>query len=315
MTNHPLTLSGLAADNLLAYLAALGTLRTASLACPAGGMRLNWENIDGRWRPRLQGDVTSDREAFVALLDQQLRTGAELPALNLADDLTLPVEDFHAALQQAQQGATHQDRRNADFFAAFGSEVIQSRQNGKPTGKIADTALRTMSGAGHQHFLGTMRTFIADTTAEHLHKALFEEWNYDDPLEKHSLRWDPADDIRYALRWDNPSGDRNRKTSGSMWGANRLAIEALPLFPVQPVGDRLVTTGFSEGARRPTELSWPVWSTPIGLAELRSLLTLPSLQAGAPDHAQLAPRGIVAVYRCQRITQGKFRNFTPAIPV
>lgn len=315
MTNHPLTLSGLAADNLLAYLAALGTLRTASLACPDGGIRMHWENIGGRWQPQLQGDMTSDRKGFVALLDQQLRTSANLPAMNLADDLTLPVEDFRTALQQAQQGATPQDHRNVDFLAAFGSEVVQSRQNGKPTGKITDTAFRTMSGAGHQHFLGTMRTFIADTTAEHLDKTLFEEWRYDDPLEKHSMRWDPADDIRYALRWDNPSGDRNRKISGSMWGANRLAIEALPLFPVQPVGNRLATTGFSEGPRRPVELSWPVWSVPIELADLRSLLTLPTLQAPAPDQGRLAPRGVVAVFRCQRVTQGKFRNFTPAMPV
>ena len=313
MTDH--LLSGLAADNLLAYLAALGTLRTATLARPDDELRLSWEPHDGRWHPRLHGVLAGDQSEFVALLDRQLQASADLPALNLADDLTLQVEEFRAALQQAQQATTPQDRRNADFLTAMGSDVIQSRQNGKPTGRIADTALRTMSGAGHQHFLSTIRTFIADTTPEHLTKSLFEEWRYDDPLENHSLRWDPADDIRYALRWDNPSGDRNRKTSGSMWGANRLAIEALPLFPVQPIGDRVATTGFSEAPRSATELTWPVWSTPTGLAEVRSLLTIPTLRAIIPDHDQLAPRGIVAVYRCQRITRDKYRNFTPARPI
>lgn len=313
MTEH--LLSGLAADNLLAYLAALGTLRTATLAGPDNDIRLSWEINDGRWKPRLQGRMTRDRSELVTLLDRQLRSSADLPALNLADDLTLPVEDFRVALKEAQQSATRQERRNADFLAAFGSEVVQSRLNGKPTGKIADTALRTMSGAGHQHFLGTMRAFIADTTTEHLEKSLFRTWGYDDPVKGHSMRWDPIDDVRYALRWNNPSGDRARNTSGSMWGANRLAIEALPLFPVQPHGDHLATTGFTEGARRATELTWPVWSAPITLAEVSSLLSLPALQADIPDHEQLAPRGIAAVYRCQRITQGKFRNFTPARPV
>ena len=208
-----------------------------------------------------------------------------------------------------------QDRRDADFLAAFGSEVVESKVNGKPTGQIADTAFRTMSGAGHQHFLGTMRTFIADTAPEHLDKAVFEIWRYDDPLEKHSLRWDPLDDIRYALRWDNPSGDRNRKLGGSMWGANRLAIEALPLFPTHPIGDRLRTTGFAVRPNRTTELTWPVWSAAIGVREVRSLLSLSQLHEPTPDRTQLASRGIVEVYRCQRLTQGKYRNFTPARPV
>jgi hypothetical protein len=249
------------------------------------------------------------------LLDRQLQSSADLPALNLADDLTLHVEDFRAALQRAQQAATPGDRRNADVLTAFGNEVIQSRLNGKPTGKIADTALRTMSGAGHQHFLGVMRTLIADTRAEHLTQSLFDTWRYEDPVKGHSMRWDPADDVRYALRWNEPSGDPTRNSGGTMWGANRLAIEALPLFPVQPIGYRLATTGFSEGPRRPTVLTWPVWFAPIGLEEVRSLLTLPELRASIPDHDQLIPRGVVAVYRCQRITQGKFRNFTPAHPV
>lgn len=307
-------LAGLAADNLLAYLAALGALRTASLARPEDKVRLAWESIHGRWQPRLVCSTALDRAALIDLLHQQLQASAEIPALNLADDLTVTAEDFRNALTRSQEAISITDRRDADFLAAFGSEIIQSRLNGKPTGQIADTAFRTMSGAGHQHFLGTMRTFISDTTPAHLDKALFQAWRYDDPLEKHSMRWDPLDDIRYALRWDNPSGDRNRKHNGSMWGANRLAIEAMPLFPTQPVGQRLKTTGFSE-QNRTTGLTWPVWSTPIELMEIRSLLSLSPLYGPALDRNQLIPRGIVEVYHCQRITQGKYRNFTPARPV
>lgn len=308
-------LGGLSADNVLAYLAALGTLRTASLAMPGQDVRMSWEGHQGAWQPRLYCDTALDQDELIERLNDRLQASADLAALNLADDLTISVADFRTALLDAQTSVTANDRDNVDFLAAFGSDMVQSRLNGKPTGQIADTAFRTMSGAGHQHFLGTMRTFIAETTERHLHKTLFESWTYDDPLEKHSMRWDPMDDIRYALRWHNPSGDHNRKVSGCMWGANRLAIEALPMFPTQAVRDRLATTGFREGPRQPTELIWPVWSSPIGALEVRSLLTLPQLQSASPDLALLNAMGIKTVLRCQRITQGKYRNFTPAHPV
>jgi len=47
---------------------------------------------------------------------------------------------------------------------------------------------------------------------------------------------------------------------------------------------------------------------------LRSLMTLPELQNDEPDRHALAAMGIAEIYRCQRITQGKCRNFTPAHP-
>lgn len=308
-------LGGLSADNLLAYLAALGTLRTATLAMPEQNLRMSWENSDGAWRAHLHCADAMDRHELIERLHTQLQGGETLAALQLADDLTISLSDFRNALLDSQGASCATDRRNADFLAAFGSEAVESRLNGKPTGQITDTAFRTMSGAGHQHFLGTIRTLIADTTKEHIDKSLFNTWAYDDPLEKHSLRWDPMDDIRYALRWGNPSGDRNRKMSGSMWGANRLAVEALPLFPTQPDGSKLKTTGFAERPNRTIELSWPIWSSTIGLQELRSLLALPDLQAPSPDHARLAAMGITDMFRCLRITQGKYRNFTPAQPV
>ncbi len=174
----------------------------------------------------------------------------------------------------------------------FGSEAVQSKANGKPTGQISDTAFRTMSGAGHQHFLGTIRTFIADTQAEHLRKTLFCNWQYDDPLEKHSMRWDPQDDIRYALRWSNPSGDRERKQAGSMWGANRLAIKALALFPSFAAAHRLETTGLTQGRRgQLPHLTWPVWTGLLSVNCVVSLLAMAEFQKPAPDRKLSAGHG------------------------
>lgn len=301
-------LKGLDGGNPLAYLAALGTLRTTTLALPEKQVRMRWLNEEGGWRPGLiiEGDIGV--EDWLAALDKTLRNLGEQPAFTIANDLNLPCSEFRAAAMTAQGKAFAEDRSFADFVAAFGSEAIESLVNGKKTGIIADTAFRTMSGAGHQHFLGFMCELVKQTKVSHLRDALLDSWKYVDPGP--SLRWDPADDRRYAQRWQEPSGDPLK----TVRGANRLAIEALPLLPSAPVGGRLETTGFSHRRGSRAAWTWPVWTNDLGLDVVRSLLALPELQRSVPNRKILNLMGVEEVYRCQRITQGKYRNFSQAVP-
>ncbi len=173
---------------------------------------------------------------------------------------------------------------------------------------MQDTALRTMSGAGHQHFVEFLVNIIRNTESSHLYSTLFEFWRYDDEGRGANLRWDPIDDRRYAMRWKNPSADAAR----SMRGANRLAIEAIPFFVTAPMGGRLETTGFR--TRKGTFWFWPIWEPAIDAQAVITLLQLAAVSSGTLD-GSLVSRGIKVVYRSQRITVGKFRNFTPAQPV
>jgi hypothetical protein len=225
------------------------------------------------------------------------------PAFAIDDNLKIPPDRYRKDYAELAAAKAHEsrDRTWADFVAAFGSEATASEE-----GVIQDTALRTMSGAGHQHFLKTMRDLVQNTAAEHLRKALFEPWRYEDP--KPSLRWDPADDRRYALRWNEPSGDPIR----TVRGANRVAIEALPLLPAMPVGTRLETTGFRGRSSRDTFWTWPIWSAPLTVDAVRSVLALRQLQEDPPPRPELAAMGVNEVYRSQRLTVGKYRNFAPA---
>lgn len=307
-------LDGIDGANPLGFLAAIGTVVTSTRAFGQGSSRLTWGARNGAWRPTLALNRDYDRPSLVDAFDAALRQSTEQPALNISDDLNIPVDTFREAAIHAQSVSSASERQFADLITAFGCECVQSRENGRPSGKIADTAFRTMSGSGHQHFLGAMRTFVADTTAQHLEKALFESWRYDDAVEKHTMRWDPGDDIRYALRWRNPSGDSDRKRGGSVWGANRLAIEALTLMPTMPRSDSLSTTGFIEG-RRGTFWTWPIWNGQICVDTIRSLLALSELRSQRPNRNALGARGVVEIYRSRRITQGKFRNFGIASPV
>ncbi|HEY2932252.1 MAG TPA: hypothetical protein VGK99_10955 [Acidobacteriota bacterium] len=229
------------------------------------------------------------------------------PHLLIADDLTLSAPDFAHFAATASQAASHDDRSIADFAAAFGCEAVTDE-----AGRIQDTGLRTMAGAGHQHFLAFMRNIVLATTANHLEKALFSLWCYDDPVENLTLRWDPIDDVRYALRWRNPSGDPVRKKQGTVLGANRLAIEGIPLLPTAPQASFVATTGFRGRKSFDTYWTWPIWSEPATLDVVRTLLAHQELQEDSPNRRLLSAVGVAEVYRSRRITIGKVRNFSPA---
>ncbi|HSI11261.1 MAG TPA: hypothetical protein VK961_04425, partial [Chthoniobacter sp.] len=217
-------------------------------------------------------------------------------------DLKIPHEAFRKiALKTVDDFLNHADTTAAAFVAAFGCDAITNED-----GTIEDTAFRTMSGAGHQHFLEFMNTLAKETSREQLHEALFGPWRYRDPSPV--MRWDSEDDRRYSLRWDDPSKDPVR----TVRGANLLAIAALPLFPTVPFsGSELGTTGFKGKGSRDTFITWPIWSGALSLDAVRSMLGLQALQEDNVTAISVAPLGIDAVYRSQRITLGKYRNFTP----
>jgi hypothetical protein len=230
------------------------------------------------------------------------------PHLNYGPDTKFKAAEWRAWEQQAQAAANEQPF-HADTLAALCSSACQDEE-----GLAEDTAFRTVRGAGHQHFLGIMAAQLLALTPQRLTKSLFAPWAYDDPVEALSLRWDPLDNVRYALRWRNPSGDPERKKQGGMVGASALAAAGLPLYPVHCRQAELLTTGFTE-TKKTTTWTWPLWETAIDIATTRSLIALAESQEEKPDHRQLSPRGIFRLYRCERFTQGKFRNFTPAVAV
>lgn len=291
--------------NLLGFLCSVGALVTLTRAWPERDPRMSWTRCAG-WRPvfHIAGDSTEDE--IIETLHAALVGRESAPEFTqLGDNLSVDPETFRRFAEGAAEAAKPDDRMWADLAAAFGCELTVD------DGKIQDTALRTMSGAGHEHFLGVMRNLSERTNAEHLRTALFADWSYEDDGKKMTMRWDPNDDRRYALRADDPSGARRF----TVWGANRLAIEALPCFPTAPRGRVLETTAFIPSTQRRGRnlvIRWPVWAVPLRLPALRSLLTHPKLLAEQPDAGTLVSLGVAAIFQSRRITVGQMRNFTPA---
>jgi hypothetical protein len=294
-------------SNLLGFLAALGAFRTLALLPETSDVRMRWAASAGSYCPVLRLPSPVAPEVVVDKLHTALHGLAGHYVTTADKDLKIPRGNFRKlATKAAEDFLTQTDPMAAGMVAAFGCDAV-----GNEDGIIEDTAFRTMSGAGHQHFLEFMNVLAKETTPVQLREALFGPWGYRDSSP--TMRWDAEDDRRYALRWDEPSKDPVR----TVRGANLLAIAALPLFPVVPTSsDTVATTGFSGRGSRGTFVTWPIWTGWLALDVVRSLLAFKELQGRSETSINdVQTRGITATYRSQRITLGKYRNFTPAAPV
>jgi hypothetical protein len=317
---HEIELIGLDGGNLLAYLAALGTLRVLTLAEPEAEVRMSWVDR-GWWMPVVHHSRISTGEDLVGVLEQRItpliavqprkkskKERAETPwkgervkALQNAnrafsrDLLDVSLADFRKELETETQEP--EQREVADFLASLGSDCFAANKNGD---EPATTKFRAIGAGNNEGFLGFMRTIHLETKAGQLHNALFVEWDYSDPPP--FMRWDPNEYRPHALRAEDPAKDRERN---NVRGANRLAIEALPLFPTAPSARRLETTGFDRD-----EITWPIWIAPLNVNTIASLVA--SEEVKKADRATMSHRGIVQVFRAKRFTEGKYRNFSPA---
>jgi len=297
---YEIELIGLDGGNLLGYLAALGTLRVLTLAEPEAGVRMSLVD-KGWWRPIVHHSRIRTGEELVGALAERV---CGEPSINAAweigEDLTLTRAEFGRLVAAQALVAAPTEREAADFLAALGSDAFGT---GAKKEQMSDTEFRTMSGAGHQHFLGFMKELARETGIGHLTRALLESWDYAD--DRPSLRWDPADYRPHALRAEDPSGDPIK----TMRGANRLAVEALPLFVTVPEGRQLRTVAFDDRDGG-TEITWPIWVAPLNLDTVASLVASEEVQRAARE--TMSRRGIVQVFRARRFTEGKYRNFSPA---
>jgi len=302
---HPVPLIGLDGANPLAYLAALGTLvvfdRIArSGDCPdwlAGMVALSWQGHTPVLH--LPGAAPTPEQVSNFLVERCSSTLDEHPArfvVSLFEDK----EDRAGRLSRFVRDSSDADRAKLEWVAAHFSEIVPE----------ATSQLLTVR---RDYFPDNLRSILSRCQSEHIFRALFQAWDYADALDNQSLHWEPSEDRRHAYQWHMPSGDPTRKRHGGMLGANRLALEAWPLFPSIPAGDRLATRGFAGNRANNTSWTWPLWRQPLTKDAVASILGLPELQEKEVDPLPFRSFGVDAVFRLQRILVGKTPNFTTAL--
>jgi hypothetical protein len=298
---HDIELFGLDGGDLLGFLAAVGTLRILTLR--EAGVRMLWSDAGEAWTPIIQHPEIATGEELIETVARLVCGESTInEAWQIGDDLTLDRDVFRKHLEEYAANSKPHQREVADFLAAFGSEAYGS---GTKKDQMSDTEFRTMSGAGHQHFLGFMRELALTSDSGHIRCALLEPWAYADG--RPSMRWSWTDYRPHALRADDPSTDPIR----TMRGANRLAVEALPLFPTMAADRRVGTIAFQDRGGA-TEITWPVWTAGLDLRTAQSLIALEELQEDELAAEGLTRRGIAQVFRARRFTEGKYRNFSRA---
>jgi hypothetical protein len=241
------------------------------------------------------------------------------PALSLGDNLTAKNQLWGDFLDRLVMiGMQLKDRRLLDLLACYGMGDAN-----EPEGDMQSTPWALVRGAGHQHFLGSVRELMQRCLPCHFAKAAFGPWVGSD--EQFSLRLDPGEDRRYALMSADPTAAGNRPKT--LWGANRLAFEALQFFPVYP-SHPVGVIGWKSSERGDwddgSEVRWPLWNKPLSPAVIRSLMRLPDLWQDPPAaslgrrgdaslsaRARLQCRGVFAVFRSKRIRDDKRYNLTP----
>jgi hypothetical protein len=310
------TFPGFAGENPLGFLASLGLLRTLSDAQPEWMPRLNWIQ-SGTWRPVLSIARDASEDSLLDVLSGALeakRTGfAQLLEKNdLEPNLKFSRKDF------VEFWCGHRTEAGCRYVVRAVAELPLKKE------LVSVSLLRMVNGSGHQDFFPIINEIAAATTNEHLRATLFGPWQFNDDGRNRSLRWDPADKREYALRWKNPSSDPSKV----QLGANRLAIEALPLLPVQPAAFRAVHTGFHyEPQSRQTWFRWPIWSllepatkelsAGLTIATAQCLLDLPAMENPIQYRRELRAWGIAIVYESLRLQDSYYDNFAPsrAVPL
>lgn len=293
---NDIRLTGLIGSNPLGALAAFGLLRVCSDIPALSNSRLYWTQ-EYDWIAVLRAPDGFGKGELLEKLAEQQKT-LDFSAFNWSKDIRVAPDDYRAKLDAQAKGSTLCNRLNADYFAAFGSDIVSDGSKGL----VKPTAFYMTSG--QQKFLDAVcdigNSLQSDSCKEAYEEALFGPWRYTD--EYHSLGWDPAAERLHALRYLAPTREHARCVRAAVW----LAVEALPLYPTAASDGRLATTGFVRQDRN-TMLVWPIWTPPIGIDTLRSLIM-------TSDESSLKRRGVAAVYRSIRSKFGQgYAILRPAI--
>lgn len=329
MSTQAIELTGLDAQDPLAYLASLGCLLAVSERCrlanlPAPRMRFE---LGGVLRPILQGELGGADgllDMLAADLDAVAGRGAgeRDPFLNFSylDEAGKPVRDLKPPPKEFREQAQawlgmggREQRRTLDWAAATLTDVaVDNSGNGKPF------ALHFT--AGNQRFLNVALELLDGTgdkpttrpvDREDLRVAVFGPWTNDRELKVFS--WSPTQDRPYALRAVDPSGDQKLGTPGADW----LALRGIGLLSSAPMRDKIakIATSGVHGEWKTGTFSYPVWPSWLDEDTVRALLRHPALRGDQEKigrtTARTLPRGLeVLTCRISRSDQGGYGAFS-----
>ena len=160
--------------------------------------------------------------------------------------------------------------------------------------------------AGQQCFLKQVRLIRAGLLRTDLEEALFGPWKY--ARELPNLRWDVLGERLHALRATSPSSDKALGVPGADW----LAFQALPFFPVMPQARGIQTTA-APGRGKEFRFEWALWTAPLPLDVARSVIACDWKSTSLYERSR---RGVAMVLGASiRRNDKGYGNFAAAQPL
>ena len=309
-------LVGLEPDNLLAFLALLGLLRSLETSHPDLRPRAYWDFSASPLRPVL----TTARPATV----QEVRSAA-LDGVGVFRDALrvfyrlktgLPASrtHFRSLARRCVTAATKCDigserhriwRMRCDLMACLAIEVYTGKS------EVDQSPLKLPSG--QMAFLAAMFELANRCRVEDLEKSLFGKWSY--RFKGSSLRLSPDEAQRYAYRATDPSPEG----ATTELGASALAGMGILSLPMSPDHDHWTMVAYS-GTRREGRISWPIWGPNDGVAgrgaslsRIEAMLSATALEKAGDNRM---PQGALMIAVARRYlldqSQGDYGNISGA---
>jgi len=287
-------LRGLVGSHPLGALASFGLLHLTARWDPF--IKLGF-SLEDDWIAFVETEGFDSVDGLIAKLADWARSDAISRILSWAPDVRVEPQAYRRVLEEAL--AEHDDTF-AKFLVAFAADgaVDAQKQLIKPS------AFYMVSG--QQSLLGGLREILAHARLDAcatFNEALVGPWSYKTFL--HSLGWDPSTERLHALRHRAPTSEKPSCVAGAIL----LALWALPMFPAVSEAGRVRTTGFTRERNGSQYFSWPVFSSPITVYDLKCLL-----HTGEPEWKPggVLRSGIEAIFRTRRSEFGQgyavFRN-------
>lgn len=304
-----LRMPGLEVDNLLAQLASWGLLRALDQARPHWLPRLSW--VGPPWCARLHLAENADENAVAEAANEGILAIASRFDTGSHRNVKFDREAYDSYFRKVQ----HDDEARRLAVSLTAEHPVRN------DGSLMPSPFVFMFGQGHQHFLerivqvplGVLPRRLQSkrlppnlNDPARIREALFAPWRRED--ETDAFRWDPLEDQRYALRFDNPS---RAGAATTVHGANRLAVLGFSCLACAPRRDTSGVPGVWR-RRRSIEFVWPIWEPPLALAGVLALLSHPDVIEGRLDEVRAL--GVREIYRAHRVSNGRYKNVTWARP-
>lgn len=305
-----LRMRGLCPNNPLGFMAGLGSLRTLNDLNADAGWELRWSPECAEMRRRdgrliTEAGVAEDMERRLGHADSPL--GLTYPMKGDKDKHVKGYEDFHRDLSrdvdiELEKRDTASARRLLDFAACIAcSNPHSGKGPAKTTDKVVENQFRMVTG--NATLFKSVSNIIErkGASTRSIRASLFEPWSYLD--DGYSLNWDPT--LTGRSHATSPSAPESA-FNPSMYGANRIAFEALSLYPVIDDGWTIRTVGWSG-----KKFTWPVWNAFAGLDEVRGILSTKYDDFKPDERAQMG----ITLYSSEKINidaGGKQKRLTPA---